>query len=59
MVPEDPDGSLRNRAAGLRLRDATGHVATTGGVTAEEVQDSMVATVEPPYGQGNRVPDPI
>jgi putative transposase len=36
-----------------------GHVATTGGITAEDVQDLMVATVEHRYGQVNRVPEPI
>jgi putative transposase len=40
-------------------REAMGHVATTGGITAEEVQDLMVATVEHRYGQVNRVPEPI
>ena len=40
-------------------REAMGHVATTGGITAEDVQDLMVATVEHRYGQVNRVPEPI
>ena len=31
-------------------REAMGHVATTGGITAEDVQDLMVATVEHRYG---------
>ena len=30
-----------------------------GGITAEDVQDLMVATVEHRYGQVNRVPEPI
>ncbi|WP_267414892.1 IS3 family transposase, partial [Sphingomonas sp. GC_Shp_4] len=40
-------------------REAMGHVATTGGITAGDVQDLMVATVEHRYGQVNRVPQPI
>lgn len=40
-------------------REAMGHVATTGGITAEDVQDLMVDTVEHRYGQVNRVPEPI
>ncbi|QJU56959.1 IS3 family transposase [Sphingomonas sp. AP4-R1] len=40
-------------------REAMGHVATTAGITAEDVQDLMVATVEHRYGQVNRVPQPI
>lgn len=40
-------------------REAMGHVATTGGITAEDVQDLMVATVEHRYGRVNRVPEPI
>lgn len=40
-------------------REAMGHVATTGGITAEDVQDLMVATVEHRYGQVSRVPEPI
>ena len=36
-----------------------GHVATTGGITAEDVQDLMVATVEHRYGPVNRLPEPI
>ncbi len=31
-------------------REAMGYVATTGGITAEDVQDLMVATVEHRYG---------
>ncbi len=40
-------------------REAMGHVATTGGITAEDVQDLMVATVEHRCGQVNRVAEPI
>jgi putative transposase len=40
-------------------REMMGHVATTGGITAEDVQDLMVATVEHRYGQVSRVPEPI
>jgi len=40
-------------------REAMGHVATTGGITTEDVQDLMVATVERRYEQVNRVPEPI
>ena len=40
-------------------REAMGHVATTGGITAEDVQDLMVATVEHRYGPVNRLPKPI
>lgn len=40
-------------------REAMGHVATTGGITAEDVQDLMVATVEHRYGRVNCVPAPI
>lgn len=40
-------------------REAMGHVATTGGITAADVRDLMVATVEHRYGQVNRVPEPI
>jgi len=40
-------------------REAMGHVATTGGITAEDVQNLKVATVEHRYGQVNRVPEPI
>ena len=35
-------------------REAMGHVVTTGGITAEDVQDLMVATVEHRYRQVNR-----
>jgi len=40
-------------------REAMGHVATAGGITAEDVQDLMVATIEHRYGRVNRVPDPL
>ena len=40
-------------------REAMGHVATTGGITAEDVQDLIVATVEHRYGPVNRLPEPI
>jgi putative transposase len=40
-------------------REVMGHVTTTGGITAEDVQDLMVATVEHRYGHVNRVPEPI
>jgi putative transposase len=40
-------------------REAMGHVATTGGITVEDVQDLMVAMVEHRYGQVNRVPEQI
>ena len=40
-------------------REAMGHVATTSGITAEDVQDLMVASVEHRYGRVNRVPVPI
>ena len=40
-------------------REAMGHVATTAGITAEDVRDLMVATVEHRYGQVKRVPEPI
>jgi putative transposase len=36
-----------------------GHVATTRRITAEDVKNLMVATVEHRYGQVNRVPEPI
>ena len=36
-----------------------GHVATTRGITAEDVKDLIVATVEHRYGHMNRVPEPI
>jgi putative transposase len=37
-------------------REAMSYVATTGGITAEDVRDLMVATVEHRFGQVNRVP---
>ena len=40
-------------------REAMGHVATTGGITAEDVKDLMVATVEHRLGPVNRLPEPI
>jgi putative transposase len=40
-------------------REAMGHVATTGGITAEDVQDLMVATVKHRFGPVNRLPEPI
>lgn len=40
-------------------REAMGHVATTGGITAEDVRNLMVATVEHRYGPVNRLPEPI
>ncbi len=40
-------------------REAMGHVATTGGITAKDVQDLIGATVEHRYGRVNRVPEPI
>jgi putative transposase len=40
-------------------REAMGHVATTGGITAEDVQDLMIATVEHRFGPVNRLPEPI
>ena len=40
-------------------REAMGYVATTGGITAEDVRDLMVATVEHRFGQVNRLPRAI
>lgn len=40
-------------------REAMGFVATTGGITAEDVRDLMVATVEHRFGQVNRLPTTI
>jgi putative transposase len=40
-------------------REAMGHVATTGGITAEDVRDLMVATVEHRFGPVNRLAVPI
>ena len=40
-------------------REAMGHVATTGGITAEDVQDLIAVSVEHRYGPVNRLPEPI
>lgn len=40
-------------------REAMGFIATTGGITGEDVRDLMVAAVEHRFGQVNRLPDPI
>lgn len=40
-------------------REAMSYVATTGGITAEDVRDLMVATVEHRFGQVNRLPHTI
>jgi putative transposase len=40
-------------------REAMGHVATTGGITAEDIRDLMVATVEHRFGPVNRLTEPI
>lgn len=40
-------------------REAMGHVATTGGITAEDIRDLMVATVEHRFGAVNRLASPI
>jgi putative transposase len=40
-------------------REAMGHIATIGGITAEDVQDLIVAIVEHRYGPVNRPPEPI
>ncbi len=40
-------------------REAMGHVATTGGITAEDVQDLITVSVEHRYGPVNRLPEPI
>ena len=40
-------------------REAMGYVATTGGITAEDVRNLMVATVEHRYGPVNRLAEPI
>ena len=40
-------------------REAMGHVATTGGISAEDIRDLMVATVEHRYGPVNRLPEPV
>ena len=49
----------RRLRAGLLRPGGDGHVATTGGITAEDVQDLVVATVEHRYGRVNRAPEPI
>ena len=46
----------RSTAATVRRM---GHVATTGGITAEDVRDLMVATVEHRFGPVNRLAEPI
>jgi putative transposase len=40
-------------------REAMGYVATTAGITAEDVRDLMVATIERRFGQVNRLPGSI
>lgn len=40
-------------------REAMGYVATTGGITGEDVRDLMVAAVEHRFGRVDRLPDPI
>lgn len=40
-------------------REAMGYVATTAGITAEDVRDLMLATVEHRFGRVNRAPGPI
>ena len=40
-------------------REAMGYVATTAGISAEDVRDLMVASVEHRFGQVNRLPRPI
>ena len=40
-------------------REAMGYVATTAGISAEDVRDLMVASVEHRFGQVNRLPQPI
>lgn len=40
-------------------REAMSYVATTSGITAEDVRDLMVATVEHRFGQVNRAPSEI
>lgn len=40
-------------------REAMGHVAATGGITAEDVCDLLVATVEHLFGPVNRLVEPI
>lgn len=40
-------------------REALGFVATTGGITGEDVRDLMVAAVEHRFGRVDRLPGPI
>ncbi len=40
-------------------REAMSFVATTGGITGEDVRDLMMAAVEHRFGRVNRLPDPI
>jgi putative transposase len=40
-------------------REAMGHVATTGGITAEDIRDLLVATFEHRFGPVNRLAGPI
>ena len=40
-------------------REAMGYVATTGGITAEDVRDLMVASVKHHFGQVNKLPHAI
>jgi putative transposase len=40
-------------------REAMGYVATTAGITAEDVRDLMVASVEHRFGQVNKLPHAI
>ena len=40
-------------------REAMGHVATTDSITAEDIRDLMVATVEHRVGPVNRLAAPI
>jgi putative transposase len=40
-------------------REAMGQVATTGGITAEDTRDLMVATVKHRFGTVNRLASPI
>jgi putative transposase len=42
-----------------RWKGCGGYVATTGGITAEDVRDLMVATDEHRFGQVNSLPHPI
>ena len=40
-------------------REAMGYVATTAGISAEDVRDLMVTSIEHRFGQVNRLPRPI